>query len=376
MKKRVLVFLLINTCTISMVTVSILSSKKKSISVKGLDDAIWYHYSSVEPTRTRHGSKEFWMNCSTLSFSLERPQSENIFEGQAFDNLDSFFSLNSSDERYVAPISAPTKIGNNITYGIYPQTHINNSSLISSLNSDAVLSSNGWYLYKGEYYAKISATPYKNEYKFYDGVSIKSGSKYWFKCEPITWKILSDVDGYFLLSNIVLDSRAYYSTLSTRTINGQTVYPDNYVYSDIRIWLNEDFYNHAFVFENSNLLITEVNNSGSTTDYPENPLIAPNPNTFDKVFMPSYSDYKRTDYGFGSSTSASTTRCCKTTDWAIATGTIPFSDNDRYVAVYWTRSPAGSHYNKSFAVGNLGSLNAYDANTSYVGIRPSIRINF
>ena len=66
----------------------------------------WYHYERVIPTLTKHGSKEFWANCSTHNFTLENPGAgEDIREGVAFDTTTYFEDLTDSDPRYLPPLS-------------------------------------------------------------------------------------------------------------------------------------------------------------------------------------------------------------------------------------------------------------------------------
>lgn len=255
--------------------------------------------------------------------------------------------------------------GKTITYGLYPQTNINDSSLISALNSLITPESNGWYLYEGEYYAKVSASPYRISYKFDNGTNIISGKTYWFKCEPIVWNVLSNTSGeYYIVSSVLLDAHCYYNSTSSRTIDGQTIYANNYKYSDIRTWLNNDFYNSAFALGNSNIQLTNVDNSASTTNMTSNSYTCAN--TQDKVFLPSYKDYINSSYGFSTSTSSSTdTRYCKTTDWARARGAYYYTNSDSYLynGDYWTRSPASSRSHIAWSVLGDGSL-GYD----YLGV--------
>ena len=248
-----------------------------------------------------------------------------------------------------------------VEYGIYPQTHVSDSLLISSLNKLTDAESNGWYLYNNEYYAKLTL-PY--EITFDDGTTIPKRITCWFKCEPITWKILESKNGeYKLLSTVLLDVHCYYSSWEDRTIDGKTIYPNNYKYSDIRSWLNNEFYNTAFSLDNNYIQTTEVDNSASTTNYSdyykeyirlindpdttynykeeliddfseENTLTCENTN--DKVYLLSYQDYCNESYGFSSNTA----RQCKTTDYARANGAYSntsssYKNNGRY----WTRSP-------------------------------------
>ncbi len=264
--------------------------------------------------------------------------------------------------------------GTTITYGLYPQTVVDDSSLISSLNSLTTPESNGWYLYNDEYYAKVSATPYTSSYVFDNGATIVSGTTYWFKCEPITWNVLSNNDGeYYILSNVSLDAHCYYNSKDERTIDGKTIYANNYEYSDIRAWLNNDFYNSAFALGNSNIQTTTVDNSASTTNSTSNSYACNN--TSDKVFLPSYQDYINSSYGFSTSTDSTNTRCCKPTDWARARGAYysTFSST-LYNSTYWTRSPHSGYSYGAWVVNVGGNFYNGDVYATVASVRPSLSI--
>lgn len=288
---------------------------------------------------------------------------------------------NSNTEKPLGAKPIISADGKTITYGLYPQLYVNDSTLISSLNSLTTQETNGWYLYDGDYYAKVSATPYESGYVFDNGTPITSDATYWFKCEPIVWNVLSNTNGeYYVLSSVLLDAHYYYNLTSTRTIDGQTVYPNNYKYSDIRTWLNEDFYNSAFALGNEYIRTTTVDNSASTTDS-ESKIYACD-NTEDKVFLPSYQDYMNSSYGFSTSYLSTDTRYCKTTDWARARGAYysTSSGSYQYNGSYWTRSPCSNLYDNSSAstVAYDGALYhpysiAYVYDT-YLSVRPAITI--
>lgn len=294
-----------------------------------------------------------------------------------------FFTKTEDEEEHTQkyatrPFVSPD--GKTITYGLYPQTNVNNSSLISALNALSTTESNGWYLYESDYYAKVIATPYDNDSyrKFDNGTTIVSGTTYWFKCEPITWNVLNNSDGeYYILSSVLLDAHCYNSSLSSRTIDGKEVYPNNYEYSDIRTWLNNDFYNSAFALGNSHIQTTTVDNSASTTDSSNNSNTCNN--TQDKVFLPSYQDYINSSYGFSTSPNAIDTRYCRTTDWARARGAgyyVP-SGPYEYNGHYWTRSPCSHNSNRAWYVGD--NEYSYLRNFYYVlvtgmSVRPGLSI--
>lgn len=70
------------------------------------NNILWKHYAAVEPTTTRHGSKEFWANCSELgTHSFTKPATGRIEEGGDFSVTSYFAELNPSDNRYVAKFS-------------------------------------------------------------------------------------------------------------------------------------------------------------------------------------------------------------------------------------------------------------------------------
>lgn len=264
--------------------------------------------------------------------------------------------------------------GKTITYGLYPQKNVNDSSLVFTLNSLTTPESNGWYLYEGDYYAKLSATPDDSTYRFDNGTTISSGITYWFKCEPIVWNVLSNNNGeYYVVSSILLDAHCYYNSGSNRTIDGQTVYPNNYKYSDIREWLNNDFYNSAFALGNSHIQTTMIDNSATTTNSASNRFACVN--TEDKVFLPSYKDYINNSYGFLTSSGSVDTKCCRTTDWARARGAYYYTSSGSYNGCYWTRSPDSGCSFGAWSVDYNGYLDySYGVDFANRSVRPGLSI--
>ena len=255
--------------------------------------------------------------------------------------------------------------GKTVTYGIYPQTHITDSDLILELEQDADWLDSGYYKYNDEYYAKVYCNPYSENYKFDDGSTINKYSNYWFKYEPITWTILSSGnDRYLLLSNVLLDAYQYSSSNN-----------NNYKDSSIRDWLNDEFYSRAFALENKYIINTTVNNSASTTASSTNQYACDN--TQDNVFLLSFKEYTNSNYGFANSdTASSSTRYCKTTDYARARGAcISTSYSTLNNGHYWTRSPNSGNKNYAAYVLTDGVI-GFDNNTSYAYLcaRPAILI--
>lgn len=223
------------------------------------------------------------------------------------------------------PSISDSNIDNVIFFGEYPQSQVTDSAVIDALTTNAgtlpteLYSANWqsyeyyisgkivnfmWYIdieynggkYRGVYFnsyrPSIIVSDSSKDTSFQDDNGYHANTVYWFKYEPIKWKILTESDGKaFLLADIALDSQEYYFTSSgsTREINGATVYENNYAYSTIRSWLNETFYNTAFSdLEKQAILSTIVDNSEVSTGYSNHPYSCEN--TCDKVFLPSYAE--------------------------------------------------------------------------------------
>ncbi len=243
-----------------------------------------------------------------------------------------------------------------VLYGLYPQTYINDASLITTL-STLTPTTNGWCLYNEEYYVKHQAKVYNNEnYTFSDGTKIVEGETYWFKCEPIEWKvILNQGDNYQLLAASLLDAKGYYANYTNRVIDNQTILPNNYQYSDIRSWLNKEFYNMAFAFNSSSIIDSTIEE------------------VVNKVTLLSYQDYLNPLYGFDATPSdKSITRVCQVTDYAKANGA--WYNQDTNNGSYWTRSGSSEFDYCAWNVNSGGYLSNYVIDGDNHSIRPSITI--
>lgn len=267
--------------------------------------------------------------------------------------------------------------GRTVTYGIYPQTCLSDSTLISTLNTLQADGATGWYKYEGNYYAKLEANPRHSSYTFDNGKEIKYGETYWFKCEPIIWNILSKNNNeYLVVSTVLYDCIKYQeSSSSTIEVDGIAYSANNYEFSTIRSWLNSYFFSHAFVLGNSHVRQTLVNNSAATTAYIDDPNNSCN-DTTDYVFMLSYQDYFQSSYGFNSPSD----RFCRATDWSKATGAWvdDTSTSPTYKGgIYWTRSPSKAGYygtDNAMTIDEDGVADSYDVDSVETCVRPAIVI--
>ena len=272
------------------------------------------------------------------------------------------------------------------TYGEYPQTIKSSSVTIDESCQD----SRGYYLGSdGAYYAKVTAKPFASGYTYTNGKTIISGYTYYFKVEPIKWKVLYNSDGtYLVMSNSILDSQCYYESSSERSgatdYQGNsttiTVYANNYKYSDIRTFLNTTFINNAFTSEEQNIIQTTiVDNSVSSTGYSSNSYACED--TQDKVFLLSASEATNTSYGFTSSTSSTYTRYAKGTDYAKAKGLYELTDSTlgQGYSLWWLRSPRSNNSSYLRSVYSSGTIDYYSNGwptfSSSCGVRPALNIN-
>ena len=283
-----------------------------------------------------------------------------LFEGWYLDEdySSEVTSINTNDYAdvtlYAKFVSIDASLGKSVeiskdktyaTYGLYPNSIVSDSNIVSSLNNLNAAESNGYYLLNGTYYKKNSSS--------------------WYKCEPITWKIIGNTDDkeYKLLSTAILDCCRFNENYENTNQDGH--YANNYANSEIHTWLNGTFYNQAFSLNDSYIQATTIDNSSSTTRDSDNTYASEN--TTDKVYLLSYQEYLKEDYGFSSSYESSSTRMVKPTDYA--------KDRGVYVNEYWTRSPSGNKSTNVMTVNEYGSLQyPYDVSLTYMGVRPCISI--
>lgn len=361
-------------------TVGVVAGNKISNSLAAEDSpSIWGHYLAVAPTVSKAGCNEYWVECGTNIVSLSEPSATIEDRGTPSDELIETFS-SYSDGRYIPKLLSTE--GGYAYLGEYPQTIVSDSEIISAI-ANISPDSRGYRYYQGNNYVYISATPYNTNFTFTNGTTIISGNTYCFKVEPIKWKILSSSGSAMtLMTDTILDSHAYATrndttkvTLTARdnydgntaSYSTESVTTNNYKYSEIRRWLNEEFIYKLGISYND-ILTTEVNNGASTTNNSVN--VNACVNTYDKAFLLSYEDYNG-NYGFTNETS----RTCQPTDYARATGTsVMTSPAYKNNATYLTRSPYSGSKNSALSVNYSGALGNSNVGSSFLGVRFAIQI--
>ncbi len=279
-----------------------------------------------------------------------------------------------------------------IEFGMYPQTEVTDSTLVSTLNSLAgtkPTSSNSynwtsygyyisgsvsnymWYVdveNDGEMYRGVYFTSYRPYYTTYssstgntyqDDNGYTTSNIYWFKYEPISWTILNESNGTALiLCDMIIDSQQF-------DYDGSDY--NDYAESTIRKWLNETFYNTAFNdLQKEIILTTMVDNSVASTGYSSNSYACED--TEDKVFLLSYKEL--TTY---LTTNAS--RMKKTTDYAKSQG-ADTSTSPSYLGngFWWLRSPNDYQSYYARGVGGSGYVNDYSVGITGGGVVPALQI--
>ncbi len=252
------------------------------------------------------------------------------------------------------PLVDDSQEGEYIEFGMYPQTIKHGSVDILSQEK------NGYYLGSdGEYYVKMTANPAGEFYKFSSGQDMVRGGEYYFKLEPIKWRVLEKKDGSALLLCDSILTNYMYDDAS-----------NNYKESDIRAWLNGDFYNTIFTSEEQNkILTTEVDNSAASAGYASSPYDCEN--TQDKVFLLSCGEAGIQAYGFVDDAS----RVMKNTDYAKAHGSWSSTQKDSLDCGVWSlRSPHNIGEEYVQVVDSDGNIHEEYTSQAYIGVVPAIWI--
>ena len=293
-----------------------------------------------------------------------------------------------------------TREGDYIYFGHWPQTCERDENVVAKLNEMAGTpplprdnaNPYNWESHEGTTYMwqKIviyNGTKYlgvqMNEYRasgidaLYDEITDNGYYRlnvYWFKYEPIKWRILTTSgNSAFIMSDIALDFFSMQPDRKSEIRDGllasynnsagvpDGTYANNWEYSFIRSWLNETFYNEVFNdLQKEIIKTTHLDNSARScnpNEYPKYYGYAENAgknkyadqcnDTDDKIFLLSLRDVTTTAYGFNKDVKAEDhARNLKASDFARFHG-VSMGNTQKDYVTWYTRSP-------SLAVGNQG----------------------
>lgn len=323
-------------------------------------------------------------NKKTATFTVD------VVDPSVPTKLTSYISPNHTDDTWTY-----------MAFGEWPQTKANveGISLQQVVDGRGYFKDNYYMDGKGNYYVKVTANPFSESYRYSDGSSVTEGSEFYFKVEPIVWRVLTEdykVPGEkeepqstgqaLLLAEITLTGGILYYSVDevNRTIEEATIYPNNYEHSQIRAFLNGLSYEYkesvsaeqtqkseykdagflqtAFTPEaQKKITPTTVDNSATSTlpnilteeqkstDWYNGRYYHACVNTTDKIFLLSEQEATMSDYGFAeydvyvddSKGTTTSTRIRVTTDYAKATGAYQEPTTGCAGGMWWLRSP---HY--------------------------------
>ena len=297
-------------------------------------------------------------------------------------------------------------VGEIISYGSYPQSKVTDETTLNALDamnktwiSYNYYSGNGSsdngkmsasnfmkytdVTYNGNKYRGVTFETYRptntgyvtaqlGNYSNQDENNYYKNKVYWFKYDPIQWRILDPTSG-LVVCETVIDAQPYNSYISG-SYSRNSSYANNYEKSSIREWLNDDFYNTAFSStQKANVLTTSVKSPSSSTlrgDCVSSSYDSGK--TSDKVFLLSYDEIINSDYGFSTSLDASSGRTVyKGTDYARCQG---LGNSSGYCE--WFLRTAGTSAKSVQIVSSDGRVTySQSLSTTLRGVRPALRLS-
>ena len=293
--------------------------------------------------------------------------------------------------------------GSKIEFGSYPQSEVTDADEVAKLEADSEnylwvsykyysgtgnstdgeMEPGDFMLYKdfysgGEMFRAVTFS----EYRPGTGGGLKGdvfsnqkdndyhpNNVYYFKYEPLTWRVLDPDEGYIMCDNVI-DSQSYQNFVirkDDKLYNSKdfTNYVSDWETCSLRQWLNKTFYNTAFSREEKMLIGTTFleNNSPDGTWF--------GTDTGDKIFILSFDDVINSAYGFDPSKSEfDEARKLKGTDYSKCQG-VYISQGYPH---WWLRTPGDAetvYLVSSYGWAALG-LGVYGTG---MGVVPALKLN-
>ena len=230
-------------------------------------------------------------------------------------------------------------------------------------------------------YVKVTASPFTSGYTFstnkkaVGGATVEQGSTYYFKVEPIKWRVIAkNDDNMLLVCDTIIDTFNYCDCSDTTQKalldkdSNSHLDTNNYKESEIREWLNGTFLQKAFSSEEIAGIhtVTVENGISSTENYATGENVFVCEDTEDKVYLLSYVEVYSSDIiKLGN-------RNRNLSDYARAVGCRM---DDLGAGAWWLRSPSNVGDNKVCIVGANGVEGFEFVSTSGVGVVPVIQIS-
>ena len=277
-----------------------------------------------------------------------------------------------------------------IDFGRFPQHVLEDQRTVSELKTKIANGTltpdpvTGYYTYQNTLYAKATASPYHNDANTYranfsNNEEVKDNTEYFFIVEPIKWRVLSGDPTkpnteVLLLSDDVISAGLFRADLTVRSFNGSTVYANNWEYSDMRHFLNNDFFGEAFKTGERQFIISTTIDTGKKTAHFDR--YANGKPCVDKVFLLSYADTANREYGWNHWTiNEDVRKIGKASDYAKALGVYAsLNGGDEHDAAHWWLRSAGDFEGRASVVSAIGTVGTYAVDCAAIGIRPSITV--
>ncbi len=205
----------------------------------------------------------------------------------------------------VLPVAAQAySVGDTIEFGTYPQTKVTDANLIASLDSaektwtsyryysgtgssdyDGLQEPGDWmrfadFFYAGEKYRAVTFDLYRPRWLYWKAEATgshatlyndtynngyRNNTVYYFKYEPLVWRVLNPQTGFVITENII-DSQSLCNVIYHNPSDGyyyrgidSTVFSNDYAASDLRQWMNCNFYATAFSdVQKAGILVSDV----------------------------------------------------------------------------------------------------------------------
>ncbi len=321
------------------------------------------------------------------------------------------FALNSN------AASSKYKVGDVIEFGSYPQKQVTDNSLISKLNSQAGEWKSYGYLkvgdmktptdymrykdvsYDGDKYRAVIFDEYRphwtnQQYEMDENNSFQPdngfyiGNVYWFKFDPIKWRVLDPSTGLVMCESVI-DCQAYsnyakYDSETQEWYNDNGGFASDWKTSSLRKWLNNEFYNLAFNDEQkANISITSNDNRcQNIIDYsdflPEKYEKYNSADTKDNVYVLSLSEVINSSYGFNSEREIKDpARTLVETDYAKCQGLGVIPNEHEYnndIPNWWLRNATRTSEHVCIVEAGYADDTGHNTNSTTTGVCPAMRI--
>jgi len=278
-------------------------------------------------------------------------------------------------------------VGEDITYGSWPQSRVTDNTLLAQLEAQPITLQSYGYRYTpnmGTYYKDINMSygdvtfgderyrkvvidsyrPYYFDEAPLSGNSFQplngyvQGGSYWFKWEPIEWKVLQIENGEALLvAENVIDAQFYMNDFEAAA-------DATWAQSAVRSWLNDTFYEQAFSKQQKAGIIEDDLETLDNYAYGTTGGDA----TRDRLFIPEQADFhNQTMYLYSTAQ-----RKSAASDYAVSQGLWMHGGA---CAEWMTRTPSVEQKGIVTVSEEGNQADSFKSSLQLCGVKPMMRLN-